>query len=374
MATSAKPPGSQRVWAPFPLLGVLALLLSFGSERVLGAAAKKLIEFGWDEPGTALLRTNLQQMAASPFDGCVFHADYHQPGGTNGSFTWQAWGSHAFTDADLAGAFADLKAIHFGRFHSSFLRFNTTPATLDWFDDYSAVIANAGLAARLARAGHCPGLLFDIEQYEGPLFNYRKQRDAGRKSWEVYAAQAKHRGRQVMEAFQDGYPSLTLFLTFGYSLPWAETAQGKKNLADCRYGLLAPFLDGMVQAAKGGTRLIDGYESAYGFKHLDQFEAARRSTRGDLLPITADPDKYLSRFSLSFGVWMDRDWRTRGWDATDFSKNYFSPQELNASVRAALQVADEFVWIYTETPRWWGSTDPKNAVSPAYAEALRQAR
>ena len=105
-------------------------------------------------------------------------------------------------------------------------------------------------------------MLFDIEQYDGALFNYRKQRDAKSKSWEVYAAQSRLRGEQVMEAFQEGYPGLTVFLTFGHSLPWLESSRGRGNLAECNYGLLAPFLDGMLKAAKGGARIVDGGENA----------------------------------------------------------------------------------------------------------------
>jgi hypothetical protein len=358
---------------------LVPLLLSVLLIQLYLAAAepKKLIEFGWDEPDTAFLRTNVEQMAQTPFEGCVFHADYHNADGTNGSFTWQAWGQQAFTESDLATAFADLKEMRrgWGRFEYNFLRFNTTPAKLDWFDDYSAVASNAGLAARLARAGGCPGILFDIEQYEAPLFNYRKQRDAETKSWELYAAQVHYRGAEVMRAFQKNYPGLTIFLTFGYSLPWSETSHGKKTLADCKYGLLAPFLDGMVEAAAGKIRLIDGYELSYGYKTAAQFTTARQTVRKDLLPIVRDPDKYLRVFSLAFGVWMDRDWRTRGWDPADISKNYFSPKELGASVKAALASSDEFVWIYSESPRWWsGGGDPKRAIQQAYSDALRKAR
>jgi hypothetical protein len=335
---------------------------------------KKLIEFGWDEPGTGFLHTNISQMRRTPFDGCVFHADFHKADGANGSFTWQGWGAQAFCDADLKDAFADLRATRFGAFKWNFLRLNTTPGKLDWFDDHKAVRANATLAARLARAGHCPGILFDIEQYEGQLFNYRKQRDAAARSWEVYAAQARLRGREVMQAFQEGYPGLTVFLTFGYSLPWAQTSSGKTALADCSYGLLAPFLDGMVDAAKGRTRLVDGYEISYGYKTEAQFAAARRTVRQGLLPIVRDEPQYARVFSLAFGIWLDHDWRKQAWDTQDFSKNHFSPEAFETSVRAALREADEYVWIYSETPRWWSAEGKPVTLPDAYVAALGKAR
>jgi hypothetical protein len=358
----------------FRTCAILALaVLSAHAQSSSGLKGKKLLEFGWDEPDTAFLRAHIGEMQRSPFDGCVFHADYHRADGTQGSFTWQCWGTNAFVQGDLARAFVDLRNVPLGHFNHNFLRFNTTPGRLDWFDDHAAVVQNAKLAAQLARAGHCPGILFDIEQYEGPLFEYHKQRDAGTKSWELYAAQARRRGFEVMQAFQEGYPNLVLFLTFGYSLPWHETSGGKKPLADCRYGLLAPFLDGMVEGARGRTQLIDGYELSYGYKTAAQFTGARQEVTQDLLPIVRDPGKYRQVFSLAFGLWLDHDWRKSGWNPDEPAKNYFSPETLATTVREALQVADEYVWIYSETPRWWSAEGQSVKLPAEYGAALRQA-
>ncbi len=338
------------------------------------AAGKKVIEFGWDEPDTAFLRQHSGQMEQTPFDGCVFHVDFKDGNGAVGSFTWQGWGQRAFAEADLKGALDDLKATRFRRFTHNFLRFNTTPAKLDWFDDYSAVVHNARLAALVAREGKCRGILFDIEQYEGLLFDYRKQRDRETKSWELYAAQARARGREVMQAFQAGFPKVTVFLTFGYSLPWHESRQGKVSQSDSHYGLLAPFLDGMLETARDGVRFVDGYELSYGYKNAEQFNQAHAAMRQDLLPIVADPGRYRRFFSLGFGLWMDNQWRTVGWNTDDFSKNFFSPADFESSLRCAIEAADDYVWIYTETPRWWSNEGTAVKLPEAYSEAVRRAR
>jgi hypothetical protein len=358
----------------FVLCGWLLSCLLSTNLAAAQAKSKKLIEFGWDEPDTAFLRQHLAEMAQTPFDGCVFHVNYERADGRKGSFTWDCWSTNACTETDLKKAFADLKAIRPSRFKQNFLRFNTTPANLDWFDDHTTVLSNCRLAARLARAGKCPGLLFDIEQYNAPLFDYRKQRDTKTKSWELYAAQVRQRGREVMEAFQSGYPGLTVFLTFAYSLPWLESSAGRGALAECHYGLLAPFVDGMLEAARGSTRLVDGHEISYGYKETAQFTAAYQTMQSRLLPIVRDPEKYRRFVSLGFGVWMDQDWRKHGWNVEDFSKNYFAPAAFEISVRAALATADEYVWIYTETPRWWSDQGGPVKLPPAYAEALRKAR
>jgi hypothetical protein len=344
------------------------------AHTTFAAETKRLVEFGWDEPGTAFMRAHIKEMERTPFDGCVFHVDSKRPEGGTGRFTWECWGTREFSEAELIGASDDLAEIAGSPFRHNFLRFNTTPAKLDWFDDYAAVVANARLAARLARAGRCPGILLDIEQYEGPLFNFGKQRDAKIKSWDAYAEQVRRRGREIMEAFQQSYPDVVVFLTFGYSLPWEESQAGKKPLAECSYGLLAPFLDGMVEAAEGRTRIVDGYELSYGFKDPARFGVAAQTMRHDLLPIVRDPPKYGRILSVGFGLWLDHQWRQLGWNAQEPAKNYFTPEALEASARAALDAADQYVWIYSETPRWWSAEGRTDKLPPAYDAALRAAR
>jgi hypothetical protein len=70
-----------------------------------------------------------------------------------------------------------------------------------------------------------------------------------------------------------------------------------------------------------------------------------------------------------FGIWMDCDWRGVGWHLDDLSKNHFTPAEFQGAVRSALETSDEYVWIYTEQPRWW--TNEK--LPKEYVEALRNA-
>ncbi len=335
---------------------------------------KKLIEWGWDQPTTAFMRQHIAQMEETPFDGCVFEATYLKPGGKKGSFTWECWGKRVFTAQELEPALADLKATRFTRFQDNFLRFNTTPADLDWFDDFDSVISNARLAARFVRDGGCKGLLFDIEQYNFHLFDYRKQRDKETKSWDVYSAQVRRRGREVMTAFQEEYPAITVFLPFGHSMPWVQSGRGKESLAEKSYGLVAPFVDGLIDAANGKSRLIDGDEIAYGYQKREDFERSRRAMKHDLLPLVADREKYLRTVSCSFGIWMDNNWRKHGWDTVDLSKNDHPPEEFEDIVRAALDNADEYVWIYTEKPRWWSAEGKPVDLPREYDEALRRGK
>ena len=95
-----------------------------------------------------------------------------------------------------------------------------------------------------------------------------------------------------MSAFQDGFPDLTVLLTFGHSLAWKQSDGGKKSLADCRDGLLVPFLDGMIDSANGKTRLVDGHEASYGYRDPALFTQARDAIKVKASGLAADPAKY----------------------------------------------------------------------------------
>lgn len=362
--------GSRTSFQVLLAVHILALLTASA-----GAGEKKLIEFGWDEPGTEFIRQHIGEMEKTPFDGCVFHVAHKTPAGEQINFTWNCWGRRAFTAAELQPAVDDLKATQFGRFRENFLRFNVTPGDVDWFEDFSAIVANAGQAARLASAGGARGILFDVEPYNSPVFAYRKQKNAAQKPFAEYQAQCLRHGAEVMQAFQDQFPGLTVFLTFGYSIAWVQSHNGAKPLADCQYGLLPAFLDGMMAGAKGKTRIVDGCELAYAFKEAARFDKEYALMKTGVLPLVADPAKYREVMSFGFGLWLDNNSHKSPWNTEDISKNYFSPVEFESSARKALETADQYVWIYTEQPRWWSDSGGRAQKLPApYMEALVNAR
>jgi hypothetical protein len=350
------------------------LSVAADNQGLRASPTKKLIEFGWDEPDTGMLQRHQDQFERSPFDGCVFHVATRDAKGTPENFTWLCWGRRRFTDLEIKPALDELASITWTRFRHNFLRFNVTPGDLDWFEDHAAVLANARLAAQVARAGHCDGILLDTEAYQAKLFDYHNQRGARRRSWDDFAAQARNRGREVMSAFQEGFPDLTVFLTFGHTLAWKQSDGGKKSLADCRDGLLVPFLDGMIDAAKGKTRLVDGHEASYGYRDPAHFTQAREAIKLKASGLAADPAKYQNTVAAGFGLWLDYDWPKYGWNTTRLESNYFSPERFEASLRAAIEQTDEYVWIYTEKPRWWSDRGGAVDLPPAYVEAVRRAR
>jgi hypothetical protein len=162
-------------------------------------------------------------------------------------------------------------------------------------------------------------------------------------------------------------------MTWATSLPYIQTQGDPAKLKEVDYGLLAPFLDGMLESATGKTRIIDGYESSYAYKDMENFVNARQLMKEKVLAMTNLDEKHRQHVSAGFGVWMDYNWREFGWNVSDFSRNFFTPEAFEKTMRAAWETADEYVWVYTEDPRWWAGEGKPAKVPPEYDQALRRA-
>ena len=251
---------------------------------------KKLLQWGWDEPDTAFLRAHLREMEQSPFDGCVFSVR-HGRGGARGSFTWEFWGRRRFAREDVADAFADLRALRPRRFQrdsssaSTSRRATSTGSTTSRRSSRTRG-SRPSSRAPAARAASC-----STSSSTRASSSSSDASHAAAYGWEAYAAQARLRGREVMTAFQEGYPDLTVFLTFGYSLPWVLSDHGRKPLAETPYGLLAPFLDGLLEAASGRTRVSSTATSCPTASASRSSSPTRAgSSRQDVLPIVGAPE------------------------------------------------------------------------------------
>lgn len=355
-------------------LFVLNMLVGSACALPAPPQPKKVIEFGWDIPDTSIMKSKIVEMQNSPFDGCVFELRLNSQGGawipgTLGLFSWNAFGTRAIRESELRRASYELTRIPFGRFKENFIRFNVTPGDVDWIDGFQPVLENARLIARIARDAQVRGILFDTEYYQKNPFDYRIQAKVHGKSWEDFSAVVEERGRQFIEALQQEYPGITVFMTFGFSLPHAKVGVQVEKLPEAQDGLFVPFLNGMLSGAKGDTKLIDGFEYSYPFKSDWQFREARETLTSKLLPLVKDVEAYKRHVSAAFGVALD--YRGGSWSAIDLAHNYFPPDKFAASVQYAMNASDEYVWIYSERPRWWNHSKIEERVPPAYVEALR---
>lgn len=328
---------------------------------------KKLIEWGGDSPNTRQFREQIATLEKSPFDGTVISAI-----GKNGDaaidLAWQGFGVQAYTREHFAEAVKDLQATERHRFTDCFLRFNNTPGGVDFFDDagWAAIVSHARLAAWIAHEGGLKGWMFDTEQYEKQQFKYHDQRDAKTRSFAEYCAAARRRGQEFIRAVNSEFPDITILFTFAYTL----MAGSWNKLPDAGYGLLPSFLDGMLEAATDKTSFVDAMEFAYPSKTRKEFEFLHVHVHVGGRKLSAIQDLYERRMRVGFGLWMDNDWRNKGWDPQAPEKNYFKPDELREALRHALDVSDRYVWLYSESVNWWTG----KGLSEPYIKAVYDAR
>jgi hypothetical protein len=333
-------------------------------------AAKKLIQFSGAARTPAYVKEHYQEMDKLPFDGTVFllgrGGDRPHAGKPWDNLSWACWGHRYFDWDDVKHHADELKAAKFTRLTDNFLMMTVVPGDVDWFDDFGPVVHNYKLAARIAKQGNCKGILFDSEVYGTHQYssmwdydsNYGRVRFSDVYTYDEYAAQARKRGREIMNAMQEEYPGLTVFITHSYThvwLNWMRDPTRVKEPAWC-YTLLTPFLDGFHDAAKDPTKIVDGRENAYRYKTKAEYDQAYTEGSEEILRMVADPEKYKKVRSLGFGLYMDAPVSPGAygsWMPNDPKTWWFTPAEWEQTLKYALERSDEYVWIYSEKPGWW---------------------
>jgi hypothetical protein len=171
-----------------------------------------------------------------------------------------------------------------------------------------------------------------------------------RYSFDEYAEQVYRRGQEVMAALNRGYPGPTVLYT--YSLSLASQNFARQWLPTFHYGLLVPFVEGMIGAADAETILVDGFEVSYGYSEEGQFRYASDLIRNDTADNFArDSERYRVTMHVGFGLWLDHDC-TEGLLPTG-CPNGFTPESFQRALDLAFQYSDGYVWIYSQRVNWY---------------------
>lgn len=326
--------------------------------------AKSLIQLGWDQPTTELVRDHWQELEKMPFDGITVEVAFTHEGVSYNDYsimTKKRWPRDV-----LRPALENLRSARFTRLKNNFIRVNSTPGDLDWFNDeeWDAAAANVANIAWLARESGMKGIVFDTETYNNKQYMWRP--DSGHTFEETYA-KARQRGAQVMKAITDEYPDITVLALWLFSkTPFASnTGSVKDALSYNEYGLWPAVVNGWLDALPPGARLVDGMEDAYYFQDMAEFPktyASLRSVNSPMISGLLAPEnrkKYESQVSISFGIYLD------AFLNTPSAVYYLGPLSggtqlgrLRDTLVKALDYADDYVWVYNEQVRWWPIETP----------------
>lgn len=299
----------------------------------------------YTEAMTSRIVKNIAYIDSLPFDGIVL----------NGGDMWNTFGN-GFSEAafkntavpyseiynqlqPLAGKFRNLK--HF------FIQINVVK-TADFFDDWTVIINNWRLTARALKAAgpEFVGIFFDNEEYtQFKLWNYPDDVDYKTKSLTEYIAQARLRGKQIMEACLEEFPEIVIISAHGPY--WSESKSPLYVTTQTGYIELAgPFFTGMVEAQSGKSLILDGGEN-YKFRTAEQFEAsyqwrkytiASQSNNSPNIPESLR-SFWQDKVSISYGV-SDV--------GTNTSYGPMNPSIMRTTLENALNRCDNYVWYYPE--------------------------
>jgi hypothetical protein len=334
---------------------------------------KKLIEYGWDLPSPDYLCDNIRAMEQTPFEGVIFRMK------DNGG---QIFKPEAWDEKKLTPQLQVLSDIKWGKFTDNFLSVYAA-STMDWFSDsdWKKIIAHTKFAARAAEAAHCKGIMFDPEPYGNNPWNYSEQKHAKTKTFLEYSRQARKRGAQFMRALSSRNPDLKLLMFYQYSMFYgishdADPLRRAQSVNSYAYGLMAPFLDGMLEVAGSGIRLIDGNEHSYYYKTPLEFYRAHHTMKQSAKLYVA-PElraKFDRQVNAAQALYVDYVFDFR----PDIFKNNvasgMTPEErarwFEHNTYYALQSSDEYVWLYSENMNWW----TKKNIPPGMEAAIVSAK
>ena len=324
---------------------------TISTTSVSNTSPKKLIQIGWDQPTTEYLRDNWQKLDESaPFDGLTMEVRFSDKGQNYNEYstmTPQKWNREA-----LQAPLKNLQATHFKKLTSNFIRVNSPLGHLDWYDDaaWDAAISNVADLAWLAKKAtnaHIKGFSFDTETYNARQYQWRP--DSGH-SFAETSAQARKRGAQMMKAVTAEYPDITIWALWLFSkTQMAGDVNAQLPLED--YGLWPAFVNGWLDALPPQAKLVDGMEEAYYFTNLQDFAeiyATLRNVNSPLLRDLLAPEnrvKYQTQVSIAFGIYLD--------SFLSDSSQAAGLERLRQTLTTALNVSDEYVWLYNEQVKWW---------------------
>ncbi len=373
------------------------------------ATDKKLLGWAVNALEPASLRRHIAELEQElALDGLVIALNADDWTGPRNGQEYRFFGGHRFTVDDFRQVLDDLKNTRFTSFKHNFFQFATSAtgahytseadANLDWFDpNWSVVANNAAVIATVAREAGFEGLWLDVEGYQpspgpwGTPFDYRARPDQDKRSLAEVSAQVRKRGRQFMAAIVGAYANITIVV-----IP--QTGEWDGFSSAWQYELLAPFVDGMLEALGPEATLVNGLEKGYPLRTYAEFLSLRAQAETEGRQ-KSQAGPLFDRMRYGMGLFVDSGSEVGGpcggWhtDPHEFDKNYRTPEGLEHTLYYALTAVDpgSYVWLYVWHPQVWYNPEarkeenlsrqpkqcvlcPHREVPQAYLDAFRHCR
>ena len=339
------------------------------------APARTVIATGWDVAGVTVdeLLESADLFAQTPLDGIAFNLRLPGPKGKLHPSGHPAESPFVWTKEMLAGEVPKLRRIvsHKGLSESVIYLLYHPVKRIGWDDDrrWADIAATMRAVAWAAHEGGVRGFLVDQEDY-GRQEQFRRQ--PGEPPYETLAATVRARARQLFGGVFAEHPEATVlsYWLMSFAMDYSKTSRLRAAAAE-RNDLWPAFVEGMVEAAPPGVRLVDGCENAYRYEAaFGQFNAGaamQRRMAGYMLP--ENRARFRSQVDVGFGMWlgmylppgsrrpeMEEKWRFLAPCGSELMR-------LADNLEQALDASDGYVWLYNASERtaWIPWRTPKFA-------------
>ncbi|NLF61460.1 MAG: hypothetical protein GX574_09940 [Lentisphaerae bacterium] len=335
--------------------------------------AKKIIQFGWDNPTPDFLEKNIDLVEAHlPYDGIGIRmlGGTYDLDGAKFSTEGAMFGRTKFKAEWFEPHRQSLRNTKFKKLTHNFLR-TSGPSfhgrEFDLFDDayWEASCHNFALFAFIAKDTGAKGLNFDLEDYgNNGIWQYRP--GCGR-AWPQAYDQARARGRQFITAITNEYPDITLFVFFWLDLAFGA-ADGMplafERLEGFRSGLLVGFINGIYDALPPSALIVDGMEAhGYSVRNIDSLYRlrAQRETRFRRLVAPENQRKLREQTALAVATYLDSYINQKPpycFQADMANENMTAIEFFRRNLRLAVEFSDQYAWTWNEQRLWYPSTLP----------------
>ena len=296
-----------------------------------------------------------------PFNGMIFRTGNHQ----------KILGPREIPWSDWQQVVDELKSVDFGHFRDNFLYMSFSSGYpgmhVNWFDDWTPVIANLKNMARAAKLAGLKGLMWDPEGYgnKTPHFHYPHPKIASTRTQAEHEARVRELAEQIIREICEVYPDITILSLFGYT--------------NAGMNMLPTFLDGLLAGSDPRFTLVDGQEGSYYYKDKADFArryAWMRHPDGMGFNRCGERDRWARQGQGGFGLFVTTG-KSGTWQSHPdlLDMNYFNPPDFRRALANAVNLSDRYVWLYTEATGGWlhkkSDWYPHN-MAPVYLEIVSE--
>lgn len=332
----------------------------------------KLLQSGWmfqrELNYTEYIKKNIAELEKNiPGQGMIFQIDVPpERCGKRNIRTNNIFGTPRIEYDDFKADVENLKSTRFVKFTDNFISSGVSPGNVDWFSDsaWADVCHNFKVIARVAKNSGTKGLKLDIEEYrKNRMWQFQPEKG---KSLEETCRKVRQRGREFGKAIFSEFPDIHLLCYWWCSLARVKNNQHQPELA---MYMVAPFVNGIYDVLPPTATIHEGNET-HGYRTNNESEAyfQRVDLACNLIRFidVNNVDKYRTQTRLAPALYVDPHFS----DRKNYWRDQLEPdlsrlgcrQMFKRNLQYALEIADEYIWVWMERFSWIPSTHPAKPV------------